>query len=311
MNKRGIFFTLLGIILVGLFIESFAFYVQYRQTRAMDAVEMRINSMNELLKSVNTDLQRALYISSFRAILSLTAHVTSTGNSLTSTESSFIRMLENGTVNGTYVEPLMVNQTIKNWTKKICALAQQIDVNLSIKIINLTVYQSSPWAVNVRTAVNLSLTDKKRTASWHKSSTITTAVDLETLEEPLYAILSNGVLHRSIAKSNVTSWNISSLKQHLVKNTYVANTNAPSFMLRLEGKFDASANGIETLIDTNEWLYRVGPVKHTSSVDYIYFSNRGNKNYSIHNITDKGYGDFRLDSDHVKSYNVLGYNYTG
>lgn len=309
MTKKGIFFTLLAIILSGLFIASFSFYVAYQQSRQMDAIEVRVITMNELIKSVENDLERALYISSFRALLSLSDRISITGSFLNDTQDDFQSMVLEGTITNE-TEPLMVNQTLVNWSNKIEVLAQQIDVNLHIRIINVTIAHTSPWEMEVRAAVNMSVDDKKETASWQRTSVLSTSIGIDGFEDPVYLIGSNGKIVRIIAPTNTTAWNISALQEHFGANTFVANPDAPNFLQRLEGKLNASINGIETLVDTEE-LYVYGEdVLNRSSVDYIYFGSRSTKNYKIRNITDDGNPYFQLDEEHLNFYNVLGHNYT-
>ncbi|MFH0978935.1 MAG: hypothetical protein V1837_06580 [Candidatus Woesearchaeota archaeon] len=314
MKKRAVFFTLLAIILVGLFIASFSFYVPYHESKKTDVIEVRINSMNQLLRSVNSDMQRALYISSFRAIFSLIQHITSEGTYLSDAEHDFKLMLLNGTIDpGAEVVFHMDNQTIINWTKKIMRLAEQVDLNLTIRVVNVTLSQSSPWTLNPTITMNISLTDKKKTASWQQLSTITASVPVDVFEEPVYAVMTNGSASMLIVRSNISVWNISALKKHLNQTTFIQFTGAPSFLQRLEGNIGySSPYGIEALVNKTE-LERFAdlPMTERSSVDYLYFGSAAHKNYSIHEITDQGFPDFRLDPEHIAFFNVGLYNYTG
>jgi hypothetical protein len=314
MDSKGIFFTLLGIVLVGLFISTFVFYVHYRQSRQMDSYEIRINSMNELLKSTNADLQRALYISGFRSILSLVENVTSPGGTpLLDSRNEFLRMILNGTTRASSrVEGMMVNQTITNWTNKIESLASQMDFNLSILLVNISVYQDNPWSVGIRGDFNMSLSDTKKIASWKTRTSITTAIDIVGLEDPLYSLGTSSYRHRWIVRANTTVWNTTGLKAHLDKKTYVADSDAPDFLMRLQGLYGPSSHGIGTLVDKYDWPAELGaPDPEASSVDYVYFSHAITMNYSIYNISDLGvkYSGFRLDSGHIDFYGMNGHNY--
>jgi hypothetical protein len=163
----------------------------------------------------------------------------------------------------------------------------------------------------VQSGINLSLSDRKNTALWHRTVMIAATIGIDGLEDPLYLIGSSGKIVRVITPTNVTSWNISALSTHLAAKTFVSNPSAPSFLHRLEGNVAPSPNGIETLVDTNELDIYGEQVLNRSSVDYIYFGTGSTKNYKIHNITDKGNPYFKLDTDHLSFYSVLGYNYTG
>ena len=309
--KRALFFTLIAIVLSALFVASFTFYIAYKESRQLESSKVRINSMNEFVKSVERDMQRALYIASFRAILSMSDYITTSGKYVNDTEKGFVRLVFNGTVgNRTTVEPLMVNQTILNWSKKIMQLSQGLEVSLNLKVINVSVFQDAPWEINTVAYLNFTITDSKQTAAWTRLTRISSSLPVENFEDPIYMIKSNGKVARRIVKSNITAWNISALKLHLLGRTFTASSSAPSFLKRLEGNLTASPQGIETLVDTNELRVFGLTILDRSSVDYIYWGAAVTVKYGIHNITDKLYPDFRLDNAHVASYNVRGYNYT-
>jgi hypothetical protein len=294
---KGMFFTLIAIVLSGLFVATFAFTSRYDQSRQMDSVEIRINTMNEFLKSLDNDLQNALYISSYRAFMSIADHISSTGLFLTDLDSQFEQLLRNGTI-GNQTSPRMVNQTMTDWSQKMMLLAKSMDTNLSLSLLNVSLSHQSPWQVTVRAAMNVSLRDQRGTASWRSVVTITTSVPIEGFEDPVSVVNSNGQLPKTIVRTNLTEWNLASLQQHFAEKTYRANGSGPSFLMRLEGSLGSSANGIETLVNK-------------TALDDLVEQSASTKDYRIDNITEHCQGCFfLLDEDHVESYGVLGHNYT-
>jgi len=312
LAKKSMFFTLIGIMLVTLFIVSYSVYVQYRYNNKMDVIETRVNTMNDFINSVEKDLERALYISSFRALVSLTNYISSNGTFLEDVESAFERILLNGTIVNESVEYLMYNQTMTDWVNRIIRLGRNIDIITQINISNVTITQRDAWHVTVGINVNISIEDLKHIAQWERKSRIEALVDIDGLEDPVYTIMTNGTLMRTIRRTNFSVWDYNAFKTHFTNRTYRAYNGAPSFLMRMEGNLGASPYGIETLVDTNELkTYKDDyEFKNRSSVDYLYWGNKSDILYEIVNLTQEGYYDFRLDDEHVISYNVLCCNKT-
>ena len=71
MNKRGFFFTTIAIALSLVIIISHNVYTGYRLKDEMEAIEIRVDSMNNFIKDLENDIDNAIFIVGFRSLLSL------------------------------------------------------------------------------------------------------------------------------------------------------------------------------------------------------------------------------------------------
>lgn len=304
-NRKGMFFTLIALSLVTFFIITFNVYVKYTESDKMDLIETRILTMNDFLNSVEKDLDRAIYISTFRAMVSLANYISSEGEFLSDVDSAFSEIMINGTIDGNASNAeLMQGQTLNDWAVKISTIAEDIGLNVSITILNTSVAQKTPFSLEVNVSFNISLVDDMDTASWILQSSVTKEVDLEGFDDPLFAKMSEGKVFRAVSKTNITIWNNSALRQHFLNQTYINNSDAPTYLMRLEGDLSSDPLGIETLVDKKEIQNAGLTVLNRSNVDYIYWGSQLHNRSKIRNITDSGHPSFVLDDAHVDLYNV-------
>ena len=76
MNKKAQIFTVIAIIVLMLMFVSFEVYSIINQR---SAIETRVSSMDNLLHSVEVNLERQLYIAGFRGIFVALEEVTTSG----------------------------------------------------------------------------------------------------------------------------------------------------------------------------------------------------------------------------------------
>jgi len=101
--------------------------------------------------------------------------------------------------------------------------------------------------------------------------------------------------------NNETEWNISNLLIHIDKSLYMNNSDAPSFLHRLEGNLNSSeCCGIESFANLFRLSQQGIKVSDWTVVDYLYWQNSTMETYSI-NWTP---GWFKLDFEHVLRYNL-------
>ena len=116
----------------------------------------------------------------------------------------------------------------------------------------------------------------------------------------------NGLVAPKIVKTPYSSFvsgaNISNLSSHLKNSFYIASTNAPSFLDRLEGRIVASDYGIESLVNLDELAKQGISVKQKSVIDYIYFSEASGEGCRV--LPSGMPSWFRLDNAHLVSYGV-------
>lgn len=302
LRKKSMFFTIIAITLISLIIFSFTTYTSYKLRDKVMVTEIRIYSMNSFIDDVEKDIERGLYISGFRALMSMEQYITNNGIFLYDINSCFKEAFLNGSINNSQMG-LMNESTFINWTQRIKEQAIKLDMILDFDIHDVTIYQKNPWAANIDINVTLNAEDVKKTASWQRPLYITTNISIQEFEDPLYVINSYGRVTNIIIKTNITDFigpnnDTTNLKIHVNNSYYIESSTAPSFLMRLEGNLSSSIYGIESLVNLEEFQAQEVPIKSRSVVDYIYFGDQSTTNYHIKNMPSW----FKLDEEHLATY---------
>jgi hypothetical protein len=303
INKKGIFFTFAAIALSVVIILSFNVYKTYEMNEEAKVIGVRINTMNNFIKDVEQDLEKGLYIASFRAFLSMDQYIASNGTFIDDIEDSFRELVLEGTLNN-YELSLMKGSTFTDWVNKIEIEADKVDILVNFTILDVSIIQDDPWNISANANVDITVEDKKGTSSWKRSKEITTKISIENFEDPLYTIKSSGRVTNSIVKSPITDFvdgeDVSNLLTHLNNSYYIESDSAPNFLMRLQGDLSNSTTGIESLVNLAEFRDQGLSIKSRSAVDYIYFGTQSTVNYRIEGTPSW----FKLDSAHLEVYEV-------
>lgn len=302
LKKKAIFFTMIAILLVGLILVSFSIIAGYRLRDKMAVVETRISTMDSFIEDAGRDMGRGLYISGFRSILGMEQFIVTRGVFITNASSAFSELMVNGSYNGTEIN-IMEGSTFVDWMNKIKAEAGKIGIIMDFTVNKIEIYQAEPWFVGIGLNITLDIADERNTARWNNTRTITTKIGIEGFEDPLYNIYSYGRVTNTIARSNETYFSDAALISHLLNSRYIPSITAPNFLMRLEGRFNSDANGIESLVNLGEFSAQEIPIYARSGVDYLYFSN-STLPYCAVNETASSYSWFKLDSGHLSAYSA-------
>jgi len=272
LNKRGIFFTILVLIILSLFLISYTFFSSSLQRKL---IQKRIETMNSFLFSVEEDLSRQLFISGFRIIFLFEARILEGSGGpdsyITNVSLSFKEAFFNGTIEGEtneQIERLMDGATFENITSNINKKANKINLIINISSPNIEITQEDPWNIKVVLTANLTMTDLSGLASWNRAQTVITFIPIQGFDDPLYPIQSGSPENTvSIIKSQNGSFSTNDeLIDHAENTYYISSTGAPSFLDRLEGKLTPNPNGIESLA-----VPKLSSSGSTSIVDHEYF----------------------------------------
>ncbi len=298
-SKKGIFFTLIAVSLLGIILFSFSITHAYTLLDQSAVVESRVDSMNRFIKEVDFDMQNAIYIAGFRALIGLEDEVVNTGTFVTSTQDSFYELFVNGTIGGSN-SSVMENNTFPYWINQINVQANAVGINLSVELHNVSVIHVSPWIISVYVNATLNVSDVKSTANWTQDKFLSSDISIIGFEDPWYAVYtSNNIVKRinmTVYDNNFTTnngTNTTNIKDHVASTQYANFTGAPSFLMRFEQDFNSSIYGIESFVDKNEVSpYHSCPTE-TSSVDNIYW--RCNNSIAVYKVAN--WSGFRIDNE--------------
>ena len=294
MNKKAMFFTILAIALLSLFAISYTFYsvIEDRQS-----INKRIETMNSFVFSLEQDMSRQIYISSYRAILSIEEHITSQGKFLDSARDSIEEVLINGTIENQPVN-LMEGYKLEDWNSRVSELGNKQNILINYSLKNLTIKQEDPWNIKVEMTIDIFIKDKGNLAFWNKTQIISSEIEIIGFEDPLYLINTNGKIANKINKTIYENFTIPNLILHNQNMYYKASSTAPSFLDRLEGKTSANENGIESLVYLPKLSEQGVAIKDKSCVDYIYFSSNNPESQNVAGMPSW----FKLDTEHLSVY---------
>jgi hypothetical protein len=283
-GKKGVFFTFVACIFLSLLIFSTSVGHNYELRQKSFVMETRVDTMNHFVSDVEEDIERAAYIAGFRSLISLVEHVISTGEYISDVNSSFNELFLNGTIDGTN-SSFLVNNTFVDWIDKIDDEASKINLIINFSINNISVTQADPWRIKIDVGVGINVSDEEEISSWNKNKVITSYVELDGFEDPIYVVETNGLVDNTVRRTNfsyfVSGTDISNLLEHTYGGYYIEFTGAPSYLMRLEGDFGSSAYGIESLVDIAELMSKGISAKDKSIVDYIYFGSNNPTKYHV------------------------------
>ncbi len=302
-EKKGILFTLVAIVLSVVVILSFSVHTGYRLKEKMYVIETRVNTMNNFITDIEDDLKKGVYISSFRAILSMSQYIATNGSFIEDINPAFEELFTEGTL-FTEEADLMIDSTFTDWVERIQAESAKIDIISNITINKVEILQENPWYITVNANVNMIIEDNKETSSWSLNKDIKTNISIIGMEDPLYLINSQGritnTIRQTIYNDFVSGSNVDNLIGHTNESYYISRNSSPSFLMRFQGNFSPSENGIESLVNVQEFIDQGISSNDKSIVDYIYFSNITSTDYRINNTPSW----FKIDEDHLKVYEV-------
>lgn len=295
------FFTIIGITLVGILILSFNLSTHYDRSDTAFVTEMRIYSMNNFIIGVEDDLERGLYITSVRSLISLSEYIAENGTFLDDTGQRFSEAFLNGTVNGTAII-MMNDSTFLNWTERISEQAAKLMIAANFTVNDIAIFHEDPWAVTVALNITMLTEDMKQTASWERTTLVRTNISILEFEDPLYVVNTQGRVANKIIVTNITNFVVNNdttnLQLHVNHSYYLASEQAPSFLMRLEDNLSSSPYGIESLVNLDTLTLQGIPTKTRSVVDYIYFGDQSVTDHEILFMPEW----FRLDDEHLEVY---------
>jgi hypothetical protein len=300
MNNKGMFFTIIAIMIISIFAVSFVIYdtIQNR-----DSVQKRVSTMNNFVLSVEKDLQRQVYISGFRAIFVINKKILETGAFNQNVNASLEELFFNGTINQEQQE-IMSGATFSDIQNSININAEKMAVVVNLANPKITIGQTDPWNVRIFLQADFYMADKQGIASWNKMQAIETFIPIASFEDPIYSLNTNNLVINNITKTPFASFaqggNISNLTEQALNSYYKESETAPSFLDRLEGKLSANPEGVESFVNLQKLSNQGLPITEKSVVDYIYFSSENPASSHISGMPDW----FMLDDNHKPAYNL-------
>jgi hypothetical protein len=303
-DKRGQLFTILTILLLALMFITLEIYSVFHER---EAIKTRVSTMDSFLHSIEKNLERQLYISGFRAVLLAGDEVTFRVGYIPNITEFFEEAFYNGTVNGV-PSNLTVGATYDDMLNSINNNARKINVEIIMENTTVKFEHDGPWNIRFTMISDFVMQDKQGLAKWEKKQNISVLLPVEGFEDPFFTVNSGAKISRKINRTiyegnYVSVGDYSNLSDHFDKEYYAAHSDAPSFLMRLEGNMDPSPNGIESFVKLSDFENQQITVDYTKSVvDHEYFDPGGaSGDLHVPEVNSK----FRIDSaGHKTKYQI-------
>lgn len=306
LNKRGVFFMMLALVIISLFLLSVTFF---SGLAARESVQKRVETLSEFVVLTEEDLPRQLFIFGYRVIFLMENKIAQEGSYLgygrfdgLAQEAFF-----NGTLDG-QVQEILEGSTYEDLVELVGERAAKISATAEFANPSINFTQKDPWNVEISLNVDFMVRDGNGLAYWNKTLTSVSYVSIGNFTDPLY-FKEAGVDKDIVRNPNDVFGSPAALAVQLEEGFYRNHSGAPSFIDRLEGNIGGahatprySSVGIESFVHLEDDLG--GGVQPQRSVVDYYFFNDGSHSSCL--ISGGGLpGWFRLDTpEHTNAYGV-------
>lgn len=298
IGKRGIFFTLIALLVLSIFIVIFTwdpgntdFNLLYSDRARVQVATSYTHDLKEVF------IPRILWSSSELALTAMIDRVSRLGAPIDNVSMRLEEIVMEGTLYGTPV-PSIENRTVRNLTEKMMQLARdEFRIYSNITIMDVYIKQDSPWSVVIY--ADVFIYTNYSDIQYRVPMTVATNRSIIGRLEPFF-VLNN--TNRTIKRFMPEEWNTSAIEEHIANKTFTYSPFAPSYLTRLEGRQDYSdCCGIEAFIDTSYGDYNY------SSADHLFFNQTDfcpDSLFDITNVSWVGGGNenFKLDGVHMYWY---------
>ena len=280
MNKKGVFFTIISLII---FSSLLYFYISNNQrsyTDDIEVVESRVKTMDTYIADIEQDVERGLYISSMRSLIGMSDFMVTNGTFVDDFGSAFNELMLNGSINNQQIN-ITLNNTFRDWIDKIIILGGKLNIDVKFHNMHVHVFQDSPWAIKMTATGIVNLTDRKGIASWLRPLNITAELEIIDFEDPLYTVNTKGKIVNKVSRRTATTpfdtgSNLNEVILHINNSIYIDSASAPSFIMRFEGNTSPSPVGIVSVVNLKEI--------ETSAIEFLY-ANAACEDYLYFNTT--------------------------
>ncbi len=268
-QKKGIFFTVMVLVIVSLLLVSYTFYSAINQRKV---IQKRVETMNNFIVSLEDDIPRKMFVAGFRSIFIFNNKIIENGQYINDASVRFEEMFFNASFMDE-AQPIMSGATYDDLKNDLTAQGKKINVNVTITGAYVKMDHADPWNIRITLTSNMTIEDATSLARWNKTLVSSGFIPTYHFDDPIYLIGTGGLMTVKVNETNYKPFNVQNLSFHVSEHYYINTTDAPSFIDRLQGDVGAnSPYGIESLVNIQE-ISNLGLNPEQKSItDYIYFS---------------------------------------
>jgi hypothetical protein len=339
--NKGFLFSLFVITALALIVIIFKVQNEFKEEDRAEVFKIRVEKTNMFVEDIERDIERSLYVTSFRAFLGMEEYMYSNTEFIDNINLRIPELILNGTINGIKMNSTN-SSTFLDWLQKIQILGQRFLINVSFNNITINISQSDPWTVQIDFFSNISIADYDSVITWNFSIEKSTKIDIREAHfaDPVYYVkgLNNYMSNKGVPPDNqllnnieqnlnTEFWrndsfyiNVTVLREFTINQLYNQSATGPSYLMRLQGitnctqpyTLECRKNGIESFVNVlntgmgNKIFYFSYIGDKTCAVDYQFFAEGCSE---MHEIANMG-GNFLLDTEHLIKYNLTAINMT-
>ncbi len=267
LSRRGIIFSLIGILISVLFLLLFWSANSAQIDTTSSSAATRVLVMNSFLTSSDSYLEDATRIAARAALTQITGIIQASPQDYTVPEMQ--SWIASCIANGSYQSQpslcfadgndLSLDTSLANLSGMV---AKEMNLTATYAVSDVSVNDSRPFQLLVSFTLNSTLTDPLF-ARWERTDRFDVLVDVDGLPDPLFARYGNSLMKPGYGERNITRFNVSrdkinltELARLLISQEYIPDQGyAPSYLEQLAGNLTVSPNdplsllaGYETLI---------------------------------------------------------------
>lgn len=305
---RGIFYTISLLLLLAPVLGLVYYYsIAAAQSESAASEPAMVLQAGKLVRSLESDFDRALFISAKTAVLSASEKVLSEGVPLADADGALVSLAVDGRFPGdnqTY--PTSEYNYLSRWAAEMGdrSAFYGYNVSLTVQAAGVSVVMPDPYTLLF--TANLTVrASQVRTSSFSltRSSIHQARVRLDGFEDPLYGLKTLGLAPRVFSFNSSAVSGVAAVDQAIASKLYMPSALGPDFLARLEGRIDASPSGLETFVDANELVAQELPVYNRSMIDHIYFNMSAPEGYAWP-INGSSHQNFIMDCASASRYGV-------
>ncbi len=200
--KKGMVFSILSFFMIVPIVYLLLFFPQLETaSRKTDMGIIVFDQMSFFEKNVDYDLEKILFISGKRSIVSLTNNVIINGTPVFNSNATLIELMENGSFNGV-AEPLMDENNIAYWGFRMRNDALSIGFNLTLENLSVSIREIDSFNLSFDVSTIVNLTDILGNYGLKRDSIHEINISISNFEDPLYPLNTFGRIKRVLTLCN-------------------------------------------------------------------------------------------------------------
>jgi hypothetical protein len=165
---------------------------------------IRSNELEYFSMSLEDDMSRFMKIAGKRALISAVSKIVTDGSPLLDAQANITEMIMYGTLDGV-IAPLIDANNLNVWKDNVTNIAREFGFYLEFQNMTTEVTQNDSFNVLLIERVVMNISDPSLKMGIAKNLTVSTAIPIDGIEDPLFPLRTYSRVIRIIRTSNTTN----------------------------------------------------------------------------------------------------------